>query len=177
MPSWKPLKAMQFWNSDRPIVLFERPVQSLLRSEFRCSQVSGQLSGKKSGKSMQNALWTQKKHTYGVCLLHMHVSIYIHVCIYVRHRIWILAFNVKSTSDTAVLGRIFLQSDCNLLFTLFLQGRLEGLPTQSSRHFRCGAFMYLNTCTCTAPHVYCHALLLFLCLLKGAVSYIEKYLE
>lgn len=155
-------------------MLFERPVQRLLRSVCRCSQVSGQLSGKESRKSMQNTLWMQKKCTCGVCVLH--------TCVYIcqakdLNSCFQYEINVNVNSVNAVLGRLFLQSDWNLFFTLLLQGRVEGLPPQPSWDFWHGAFMYLNTCTCTPPHIYSHALLLFLCLLKGAVSYIEKYLK
>lgn len=65
-----------------------------------------------------------------VCVTHAQVYIYIHVCVYVRQRIWILAFTVKSRYCST--RQIFWQRVWNLLFTLLLQGRLEGLPPHPS---------------------------------------------
>lgn len=77
---------------------------------------------------------------------------HVYTCLYmyIRQRIWILALNVKSTSDIVLLGRIFLWGDWSLFFTLRLQRRLEGL-SQPSWHFWCEDFIYLNTCTCVYP--------------------------
>lgn len=95
----------------------------------------------------------QTKHTHDMYVFytHTHPHAYIYIQIYIRQRIWILALTVKSTSGTALLGRIFLWGDWSLFFTLLLQGKWEGLPSQPSWEFWCGAFMYLNTCTCKHP--------------------------
>lgn len=96
--------------------------------QCRGFQVSCQLSDKERGKFVQNTPWTQTKHRCDVYGLYMQSHPCAHV--YVLADIYFIyickAKNLKSTSGTALLGRMCLWGDWSLLFMLLLQGRLEG---------------------------------------------------